>query len=116
MGVRFYCLVWLISQTSMICGNLRRFLMDRFTELGAEVNFYDPHVPEIGKTREHMEWAGKKSLEWSEEHLRNQDVIVIATDHAAVDYKALIEHSDLIVDTRNALGGLTFKEGQVSRA
>ena len=100
----------------MICGNLRRFLMDRFTELGAEVNFYDPHVPEIGKTREHMEWAGKKSLEWSEEHLRNQDVIVIATDHAAVDYKALIEHSDLIVDTRNALGGLTFKEGQVSRA
>ena len=91
-------------------------LMDRFAELGAEVNYYDPHVPEIGKTREHMEWAGKKSLEWSEDNLGKQDIVVIATNHSAVDYNELVEQSDLIVDTRNALRDSPFRSGQVFRA
>jgi UDP-N-acetyl-D-glucosamine dehydrogenase len=32
--------------------------------------------------------------------------VVIITDHASFDYKALVEQAGLIVDTRNALKGI----------
>jgi UDP-N-acetyl-D-glucosamine dehydrogenase len=38
---------------------------------------------------------------------------VIITDHAAFDYKILVERSKLIVDTRNALKG--FKSSKIVR-
>ena len=34
------------------------------------------------------------------------DCVVIVTDHSTFDYRALVERSTLIVDTRNALKGL----------
>ena len=84
-------------------------LMDGFLELGATVNFHDPHVPLIGPTREHKAWAGKKSLEWSKENIADQDAIVIATHHSAFDLKELAAHADLIIDTRNAMEGVSGK-------
>jgi UDP-N-acetyl-D-glucosamine dehydrogenase len=91
-------------------------LMDRFLELGALVEFHDPHVPIIGPTREHMAWAGKASLEWSRENLSSQDCIVIATHHAAFDLQELASCADLIVDTRNAMANTTCKPCQVVKA
>ncbi len=91
-------------------------LMDRFQELGATVNFHDPHVPVIGPTREHMAWAGKPSLEWTPEILSAQDCIVIATHHSAFNLAELAAHADLIVDTRNAMNGTAAKAGQVVKA
>jgi UDP-N-acetyl-D-glucosamine dehydrogenase len=35
------------------------------------------------------------------------DCVVIVTDHAAFDYAALLEQASLIVDTRNALKGVS---------
>ncbi|MEX0944855.1 MAG: nucleotide sugar dehydrogenase, partial [Balneolaceae bacterium] len=32
-------------------------LMDYFTEMGAEISYYDPFLPVIKKTREHAHWA-----------------------------------------------------------
>jgi len=81
-------------------------LMDRFQALGAEVSYHDPHVPEIGPTREHAKWQGTKSLAWSEETLRAQDCIVIATHHKAFDLAQLAEWAPLIIDTRNAMTGI----------
>jgi UDP-N-acetyl-D-glucosamine dehydrogenase len=91
-------------------------LMDRFQELGAVVNFLDPHVPVVGPTREHMAWAGKQSLEWSAQILADQDAIVIATHHAAFNLADLAAHADLIIDTRNAMKGAATKPGQVVKA
>ncbi len=34
--------------------------------------------------------------------VQNADCIVILTDHSAIDYKWLVEHAELVVDTRNA--------------
>ena len=34
------------------------------------------------------------------------DCVVIITDHKTFDYKAMVERSKLIVDTRNALKGV----------
>jgi len=84
-------------------------LLDRFQALGAEVSYHDPHVPEIGPTREHAKWQGTKSLDWSEETLRSQDCVVIATHHKNFDLAQLAEWAALIIDTRNAMTGISGK-------
>lgn len=91
-------------------------LMDLFKDLGAEVNFHDPHIPVVGPTREHMAWAGKESVPWSPETLAAQDAIVIATHHAAFDLRTLATHADLIIDTRNAMAHTPTQPGQVVKA
>ena len=91
-------------------------LMDRFEELGAIVNFLDPHVPVIAPTREHMVWAGKLSLAWSAQNLTDQDAVVIATHHAAFNLTELAAHADLIIDTRNAMVTVPTRPGQVVKA
>ena len=91
-------------------------LMDLFSDLGAEVAFHDPHIPVVGPTREHMAWAGKASLPWTPENLAAQDVVVVATHHAAFDLAALAAHADLIIDTRNAMVAVPTKPGQVVKA
>jgi len=91
-------------------------LLDGFKSLGAEVSFYDPHVPVVGPTREHMNWAGARSIEWSEETIRSQDCIVISTHHAAFDLGQLAAWSDLIIDTRNAMASIDTPEGLVIKA
>jgi len=62
---------------------------------GAEVAYADAYVPSL-RIGEHelkrvpIEDAGK------------YDCVVIATDHANVDYSALVDRAQLVVDTRNA--------------
>jgi len=65
---------------------------------GAEVEFHDPHVAEVPKTRRHPHLAGKRSTPIEE--AGEFDVVLIATDHDAVDWAALHERAQLIVDTR----------------
>ena len=91
-------------------------LMDRFKELGAQVSYHDPHVPVIGPTREHMDWAGTASLPFDAETLSSQDAIVISTHHKAFDLQAIADHADLIIDTRNAMDGIATTDGQVVKA
>ena len=70
---------------------------------GATVEYYDPWIAEVPETREHSEFAGRKCVEWVPETFRDRyDVALIVTDHDAVDYAALVESLDLVVDTRNA--------------
>ena len=78
-------------------------LMDGLKKLGAEVSYSDPHIPEIGPTREHMAWNGLKSITLSKETVAAFDCVLISTAHKAVDYSLLAEWSALIVDTRNAM-------------
>jgi UDP-N-acetyl-D-glucosamine dehydrogenase len=91
-------------------------LLDGFKRLGAELAYHDPHVPVVGPTREHMDWAGHRSLDWTEENLRAQDCIVISTHHAAFDLAELAACADLIIDTRNAMAATATREGQVVKA
>lgn len=76
-------------------------IMDRLVELGAKIEFYDPWIPVIPASREHMNWKGKLSVEWKEEIINNFDSVIIVTDHKDVDYKNLKRWSDCIIDTRN---------------
>ena len=42
------------------------------------------------------------SQELTPEYLAAQDCVLIATDHSAYDYDFIVEHSPLVLDTRNA--------------
>ena len=92
-------------------------LMDLYTEMGAEVAYFDPFVPVIKPSREHGHWAGTPSVAWDKETVSGYDAVVIATNHTEVDYGVLAQWSDCIVDTRNAMNGLEgVREGQVWKA
>ncbi|HTW33256.1 MAG TPA: nucleotide sugar dehydrogenase [Rhizomicrobium sp.] len=70
---------------------------------GAVVEYYDPWIAEVPETREHSELAGRKCVEWRPATFRDRyDAALIVTDHDAVDYAALVDGLDLVVDTRNA--------------
>jgi len=91
-------------------------LMTLLKERGVQVSYYDPYVPVIKLTREHPQWAGVKSIAWDEKTIRNFDLVLIATKHAKVDYAALAQWADCIVDTRNAMAGIQTRGGQVRKA
>jgi UDP-N-acetyl-D-glucosamine dehydrogenase len=91
-------------------------LMTLLKERGAEVSYYDPYVPVIKMTREHPQWAGVKSVSWDAKTIKQQDLVLIATKHAKVDYAALAKWAACIVDTRNAMEGITGRKGQIHKA
>jgi UDP-N-acetyl-D-glucosamine dehydrogenase len=91
-------------------------LMDMLHERGAEVSYYDPHVPSIRLTREHPHWAGKKSVEWNREIVQSYDAVLIATDHKKVSYQDLADWAPCIIDSRNAMATIKTKPSQVWKA
>ncbi len=91
-------------------------LMDLLKKRGAQISYYDPFIPVIRPTREHPHWAGLRSVAWNPGILKSFDLVLIATDHRAVDYRELAHHAQCIVDTRNAMAGIESKPGQVWRA
>ena len=91
-------------------------LMELLKGLGAEVAYYDPHVPIIRPTREHAHWSGTKSVAWDKATVGSFDAVVIATAHKAVNHADLAIWSHCIVDTRNAMKGVPVKPGQLWKA
>lgn len=65
--------------------------------LGATVTFSDPFVKRIELQGEVMD--SQDMLE----SVRAADCVAIITDHSGIDYASVVEHSKVIVDTRNAL-------------
>jgi UDP-N-acetyl-D-glucosamine dehydrogenase len=80
-------------------------VLKRLIELGGNVSYHDPHVPEAPETRS---WSGELELTsqaLTPQLLAQADAVVIVTDHDAVDYKLVLEHSQLIVDSRGVYRG-----------
>jgi UDP-N-acetyl-D-glucosamine dehydrogenase len=90
--------------------------MDLLKKAGAEVSYYDPYVPVIKLNREHPQWAGLCSIDWSGENLQKFDLVLIATNHDGVNYHELAKYAPCIVDTRNAMAGVDTIPGQVWKA
>ncbi len=91
-------------------------LMNKLGQRGAEVDYFDPFVPEIKETREHPQWAGKKSITWNKETVTKYDAVLIATNHNVINYKELADWSKCIVDSRNAMAGIGTKLEHVWKA
>jgi UDP-N-acetyl-D-glucosamine dehydrogenase len=64
---------------------------------GADVAYHDPHIPVV--VEDGHEWRG---VPLTAAEVERADVVVIVTDHRAIDYQMLVDRASLIVDTRNA--------------
>ena len=64
-------------------------------ELGAHVEFHDPHTPSV-------KIGGEKFESQPLEGVLDADCLVLLTDHRAFDYERLATGARIIVDTRNA--------------
>jgi UDP-N-acetyl-D-glucosamine dehydrogenase len=84
-------------------------LMDRFAALGANVSYYDPHIPKIGPTREYAKWKDTRSVAWNRDTIAAHDAVVISTNHKAVNLTELADWASLIIDTRDAMRNMHCK-------
>ncbi|MDP1702827.1 MAG: nucleotide sugar dehydrogenase [Aestuariivirga sp.] len=76
-------------------------LMELLEKRGAKVDFHDPHVDEMPKTREHPDFTGRRSVPFGSRSIRAYDAVVVVTDHDCIEYQYL-EKAKIVVDTRNA--------------
>ncbi|MBV9137406.1 MAG: nucleotide sugar dehydrogenase [Hyphomicrobiales bacterium] len=77
-------------------------LFDLIEARGGSVDYHDPFIPVIPRTREHIGLAGRRSVPLDPERVRGYDAVLIATDHDDIDYRAIVADAKLVVDTRNA--------------
>lgn len=74
-------------------------LTEKLEAKGAQVSYNDPYVPEIRMTREHPEYAGRKSVEITDAY----DCILLATHHNEYKDFDFSGYSAPLVDTRNCI-------------
>jgi UDP-N-acetyl-D-glucosamine dehydrogenase len=68
---------------------------------GARVTYFDPYIPEIDVEGHRFSSQDDPSL------ISAADCVLIITDHQCFDYAQTLERARLIVDTRNAMKGLS---------
>ena len=89
-------------------------LIELLQEKGAEVLYNDPYIPTIPPVRKYS--FSMDSTELTPKTLTDIDCVLLATDHSAYDYQFILDHADLIVDTRNAFNGLKGAAEKVVQA
>ncbi len=89
-------------------------LIEQLIELGASVEYHDPHVQATHKMRRHN--LKMVSIDISPEIVGDYDCVLIATHHTACDWGMIARHARLIVDTRGVMRGRTDVTGRVVMA
>lgn len=77
-------------------------IMELIENQGAIIDYFDPYISTIPPTREHRQYAGKRSIAFTASILATYSAAIIVTDHDDVDYASLVGACPLVVDTRNA--------------
>jgi UDP-N-acetyl-D-glucosamine dehydrogenase len=77
---------------------------------GAEISYHDPHVPEL-----ELDGVIFKSQDLTDEFVSTQDLVVIVTDHAAVDTARVVAQAQRVFDTRNATKGIAEGREKIRR-
>ena len=90
-------------------------LMDLLKNGQAVLSYNDPHVPTLPKMRHH-DVPEMASTPLDAKFLASQDCVLIATDHSAYDYDFIVEHSKLVVDTRNATKNVRTGREKICKA
>ena len=83
-------------------------LMELLLDKGAEVDYNDPHIPELPSMR--MYDIKRTSVKLTPENIGAYDCVLVSTDHSAYDWDFVVKHAKLVVDTRNAT--LNVMEGR----
>ncbi len=75
-------------------------LIEIFREKGAEVDYNDPYVQKLPKTRKYKYNMTSADIM----KIKDYDLVILSTDHSDYDYKKIAGEAKIIVDTRNAFG------------
>jgi UDP-N-acetyl-D-glucosamine dehydrogenase len=75
-------------------------ILELLRERSVTVAYHDPHIPHLPPMR-HYSLPPLASQPLTAELLQSHAATLIVTDHSAVDYRLVVEHSPLVVDTRN---------------
>ncbi|MCK5734621.1 MAG: hypothetical protein KAI38_10575, partial [Candidatus Latescibacteria bacterium] len=85
-------------------------IMELLEQAGAVVEYHDPYIPKLRKTRKYAFCKTSKPL--TPEVLRRVHCAIIVTDHSNMDYDRVLQDVPVVVDTRNVLHDST-QEGIV---
>src|SRR5690606_13273402 len=86
-------------------------LIEILREKGAKVDYNDPYVPKLPKTRKYQ--YDMVSVELTKNNLSKYDLVLLSTDHSDYNYKFINSTSKLILDTRNASESAGIKSDKV---
>lgn len=73
-------------------------ILDKLVHMGANVDYSDPHIPKFKKKRDYN--YDLHSIDLDEKTLGSYDAVILATDHDKFDYPMILNHAQLIIDTR----------------
>ena len=90
-------------------------LMQLLVYKGARVTYNDPHIPQLPTKRAYGN-LNQSSQALTADYLRSQNCVVIVTDHSAYDWDFVVQHSLVVVDTRNATRGVEKFRDRIFRA
>jgi len=76
-------------------------IIQLLNEKGAVVDYNDPYIPTMPKTRHYS--LNMKSVSLTKANISKYDCVLIVTDHTDYDYSWIAENSSLIVDSRNVI-------------
>ena len=91
-------------------------LIELFREKGSTVSYHDPYCPKMKEMRHQPKYMLEMESVPLEQSVLDADVVVIATDHDAIDYQKLVRDAKLVIDTRNATKNVTFGKDKVHSA
>jgi len=89
-------------------------IIDRLKNKGAVVFYHDPYVPRVHNMRKYD--IDLKSSELNGPLLEEMDAVLIITDHSDYNYEWIVEHSDMVIDTRNATGKVRSGREKIIKA
>jgi UDP-N-acetyl-D-glucosamine dehydrogenase len=72
-------------------------VMRLLEERGADVAYHDPFIASFRE-----EGHERHGVALSEAELERADCVVIVTDHSTIDFQFVVDHTAVVVDTRNA--------------
>lgn len=75
-------------------------------ENDANVTYYDPHVKSINVENINM----VSEIKLTKDILEKADLVMITTNHTAVDYNLVQKYSKVIFDTKNAMKDVTIRD------
>jgi UDP-N-acetyl-D-glucosamine dehydrogenase len=81
---------------------------------GARVSYHDPHVPKFPRMRNYEVELESQPL--TPARLSRSDCVLIVTHHDSVEWNLIASAAKLVVDTRNALGGIPNPAARIVKA
>jgi UDP-N-acetyl-D-glucosamine dehydrogenase len=89
-------------------------LSEILMEKGAQIDYNDPYIPELPSMR--MYDVHGKSIDLSADTISKYDCVLISTDHSEYNWDFIVDHAQLVVDTRNATAGVQYHREKIVKA